>query len=125
LTIIKGNIAYLEELLPHLAEGMYETKESNLSNYIKYLRKYSNLIDQYDNNEKEDTFAGLKNILIVLLNDSELLPLNDLMNEYAFHYLDSDEEVKNLLHLIWNYFFPNERWKISEKESVMVFKKEL
>ena len=64
--MIKGNIAYLEELLPHLVEGMYETKETDLSNYIKYLKKYANLIDKFDAQDRKESLAGLKKILIVM-----------------------------------------------------------
>ena len=108
----KANLFYLDNLLIHCVEGMYEKKQADLSNYEKYLDQYHAVIGQYSVEEKTATIEGLRSALTVLLNNPGVLDLNAWFNDAALHYLDSDEEVHRLLQRVWAYFFPHDDWRV-------------
>ena len=100
----------MEYLLVFLVEGMYETKEPDLSNYYKYLENYRNTTNQYTADAKEECLTGLRRELISILNSPTNENLNNWFCEHALHYLDSDQEVITLMKMIWTFFFADANW---------------
>ena len=118
-----GNITFLNTICLYFVGVEYEKNQPVLSNYISHLQEFNAVLINGGKDKEEEFKSGLKNSLLVLLNNTNSIDLNNWFNDNSYHYLENDVEVIALLKLIWYFYFDEDNFIIEEWIGAKLIKK--
>lgn len=106
---MKVNLNYLTDILASMIEGQY-LDEQQPAYYQDFIDFYFDFFQQDLNAKQQNSYKqGLKPVLKYLLNNPEV-DCNRIFYDAAQHCFTTEDEVREVLSMIWKQFFGHEDW---------------